>query len=140
MSATITVNLPDGTQKQLPQGATAYDLAQSIGPGLARAAMASVVNGEVRDLRFPLQDGDTVRLLTTKDPESLEVLRHSAAHVLAQAVQKLFPGTKVATGPAVENGFYYDLDIPSHKLTPEDFPKIEAEIQRIIQEKQIFER
>jgi threonyl-tRNA synthetase len=140
MTATITVKLPDGTEKSLPQGATALELAQSIGPGLARAAMASVINGEVRDLRFPLQNGDTVRLLTSKDPESLEVLRHSSAHVLAQAVQNLYPGTKVATGPAVENGFYYDLDIPNHKLTPDDFPKIEAEIQRIIKEKQVFER
>lgn len=136
----ITVKLPDGTQKQLQDGATAADLAQLIGPGLARAAMASVVNGTVRDLRFPLAEGDTVRLLTTKDPESLEVLRHSAAHILAQAVQNLWPGTKVATGPTVENGFYYDLDVPNHKLTPDDFPKIEAEMQRIAKSGQVFER
>lgn len=136
----ITVKLPDGTEKSLQEGATALDLAQSIGPGLARAAMASVVNGTVRDLRFPLSDGDTVRLLTTKDAESLDVLRHSAAHILAQAVQNLFPGTKVATGPTVENGFYYDLDVPNHKLTPEDFPKIEAEMQRIAKSQQVFER
>lgn len=136
----ITVKLPDGTEKSLPDGATALELAQSIGPGLARAAMASVVNGTVRDLRFPLQQGDTVRLLTTKDAESLEVLRHSAAHILAQAVQSLWPGTKVATGPTVENGFYYDLDVPNHKLTPEDFPKIEAEMQRIAKAGQVFER
>lgn len=136
----ITVKLPDGTEKSLPDGATALELAQSIGPGLARAAMASVVNGQVRDLRFPLHEGDTVRLLTTKDSESLEVLRHSAAHILAQAVQNLWPGTKVATGPTVENGFYYDLDVPNHKLTPEDFPKIEAEMQRIAKQGQVFER
>ena len=136
----ITVKLPDGTQKSLPEGSTAADLAQLIGPGLARAAMASVVNGTVRDLRFPLTEGDTVRLLTTKDAESLEVLRHSAAHILAQAVQSLWPGTKVATGPTVENGFYYDLDVPNHKLTPEDFPKIEAEMQRIAKQGQLFER
>jgi threonyl-tRNA synthetase len=102
--------------------------------------MASVVNGQVRDLRFPLHKGDTVRLLTTKDAESLDVLRHSAAHLLAQAVQNLWPGTKVATGPTVENGFYYDLDVPNHKLTPEDFPKIEAEMQRIAKQGQVFER
>ena len=136
----INVKLPDGTEKSLQAGATALDLAQSIGPGLARAAMASVVNGTVRDLRFPLNNGDTVRLLTTKDVESLDVLRHSAAHILAQAVQNLFPGTKVATGPTVENGFYYDLDVPNHKLTPEDFPKIEAEMQRIAKSQQAFER
>lgn len=136
----ITVKLPDGTTKTLEEGATALTLAQSIGPGLARAAMASVVNGKVRDLSFPLQEGDEVRLLTTKNPESLDVLRHSAAHVLAQAVQALWPGTKVATGPTVENGFYYDLDIPEHKLTPDDFPKIEAEMHRIAKSKQVFER
>jgi threonyl-tRNA synthetase len=136
----ITVKLPDGTEKSLQDGSTALDLAQSIGPGLARAAMASVVNGTVRDLRFPLADGDTVRLLTTKDPESLDVLRHSAAHILAQAVQNIWPGTKVATGPTVENGFYYDFDLPNHKLTPEDFPKIEAEMQRIAKSQQVFER
>jgi threonyl-tRNA synthetase len=138
--AMITVKLPDGTEKSLPEGSTAQELAQSIGPGLARAAMASVVNGQIRDLRYPLKDGDTVRLLTTKDPEALEVLRHSAAHILAQAVQNLWPGTKVATGPTVENGFYYDLDVPDHKLTPEDFPKIEAEMHRIAKQGQVFER
>jgi len=136
----ITVKLPDGTAKSLPEGATPLDLAQSIGPGLARAAMASVVNGTVRDLSFPLQDNDVVRLLTVKDAESLEVLRHSAAHILAQAVQNLWPETKVATGPTVENGFYYDLDIPKHKLSPDDFPKIEAEMHRIAKSKQVFER
>lgn len=138
--ATITVKLPDGTEKTLPQGASAKELAESIGPGLARAAMASVVNNEIRDLRFPLKDGDEVRLLTTRDKESLEVLRHSAAHILAQAVQNLWPGTKVATGPAIETGFYYDLDIPDHKLSPEDFPKIEAEMERIVKSGQIIER
>jgi threonyl-tRNA synthetase len=139
MTATISVKLPDGSVRTLPEGSTALELAQSIGPGLARAAMASVVNGTIRDLRFPLKDGDLVRLLTTKDPESLEVLRHSASHLLAQAVQTLWPGTKVATGPAIENGFYYDLEIPEHKLTPDDFPKIEAEMERIAKSGQIFE-
>ncbi len=136
----ITVKLPDGTEKSLQAGATAEDLALSIGAGLARASVASVVNGVIKDLRTPLQDGDTVRLLTKKDGESLEVLRHSAAHILAQAVQSLWPGTKVATGPSIETGFYYDLDIPNHKLSPDDFPKIEAEMQRIAKEAQRFER
>lgn len=136
----ITVKLPDGTEKSLQEGATAADLALSIGAGLARAAMGSVVNGDVKDLRTSLKNGDTVRLLTKKDAESIEVLRHSAAHILAQAVQNLWPGTKVATGPAIENGFYYDLDIPEHKLSPDDFPKIEAEMQRIAKAGQVFER
>ncbi len=140
MTAIISINLPDGSVRSLPEGASAYDLAASIGPGLARAAMASVVNGTVRDLKFTLNDGDLVRLLTVKDPESLDVLRHSASHVLAQAVQTLWPGTKVATGPSIENGFYYDLEIPEHKLSPDDFAKIEAEMERIAKSAQVFER
>ncbi|HEY9687812.1 MAG TPA: threonine--tRNA ligase [Coleofasciculaceae cyanobacterium] len=138
--ATINVKLPDGTVKSLPNGSTALDLAQSIGPGLARAAVASVINGRIRDLSFKLNEGDEVKLLTVKDSDSLEVLRHSASHVMAQAVQNLWPGTKVATGPAVENGFYYDFEIPEHKLSPEDFPKIEAEMERIAKAEQVFER
>jgi len=137
---TIQITLPDGTTKTLLKGSTGMDLAQSIGPGLTKAVVASVIDGTVRDLSYPLTDGATVRLLTSKDPEALEVLRHSASHVLAQAVKTLWPGTKVATGPAIENGFYYDLEIPEHKLTPEDFPKIEAEMKRIADAAQIFER
>jgi threonyl-tRNA synthetase len=139
-TSTIFVTLPDGTVKTLDNGATGMDLALSIGPGLAKAVVASVVDGIVRDLSFTLPDGASVRLLTTKDAEALDVLRHSASHVLAQAVKTLWPGTKVATGPSIENGFYYDLEIPEHKLTPDDFPKIEAEMARIAQAAQIFER
>ena len=140
MTASLTVKLPDGSQRELPQGATAEDLAKAIGPGLAKAAVASVINGRVRDLRFELADGDEVKLLTKKDPEAIEVLRHSCAHILAQAVQNLFPGTKVATGPVIENGFYYDLDVPNHQLSPEDFEKIEAEMTRIAKTGQLLER
>lgn len=140
MSADITVSLPDGSQKTLPAGSTGYDLAASIGAGLAKAVMASVINGRTRDLKWVLADGDQVRLLTKKDPESLDVLRHSTAHILAQAVQNLFPGTKIATGPNIENGFYYDLDVPKHQLSPDDFEKIEAEMNKIAASGQIFER
>lgn len=139
MSA-ITVNLPDGSQRQLEAGATGEDLAKSIGPGLAKAALAVVLNNEVKDLRTPLTDGETVRIVTAKDPEAIEVLRHSSAHILAQAVQKIFPDAKIGNGPAIENGFYYDFDIPGHKLTPEDLEKIEAEMARIIKEDQLFVR
>ncbi len=138
--ADITISLPDGSKRELPENGTAYDLAASIGPGLAKAAVASVVNGRTRDLSFTLNDGDEVRLLTKKDPESLDVLRHSSAHILAQAVQNLFPGTKIATGPNIENGFYYDLDVPNHKLSPDDFKAIEDEMNRIAKTKQVFER
>lgn len=136
----ISIKLPDGSAKELPAGSTAYDLAFAISAGLAKNAMASVINGEIRDIRFVLHDGDEVRILTTRDPESLEVLRHSSAHILAQAVQKLFPGAKIANGPAIETGFYYDFEIPDHKLTPDDFEKIEAEMERIAKSAQTFER
>jgi threonyl-tRNA synthetase len=136
----ISIQLPDGSTKELPAGSTALDLAQAISAGLAKNAMAAVINEEVRDIRFPLQTGDTVRILTPKDPESVEVLRHSAAHILAQAVQKLYPNAKIANGPAIETGFYYDFEIPDHKLTPDDFPKIEAEMERIAKSAQLFER
>lgn len=136
----ITVQLPDGQQKELAEGATGADLAQAIGPRLAKEAVAIVLNGEVRDLTTPLPNGAQVRILTTKDPEALEVLRHSSAHIMAQAVQKLFPHAKIAIGPTIENGFYYDFDIPDHQLTPEDLTRIETEIQHIVAEGQRFER
>lgn len=146
---TIAITLPDGTIKELPTGATGYDLAASIGAGLAKASVACALKTEgedhgccghtrerIVDFNVPLQDGQTVRLITKKDPESLDVLRHTAAHIMAQAVQNLYPQAKIAIGPAIEDGFYYDFDIPNHTLTPEDFPKIEAEMTRIAQAKQ----
>lgn len=135
-TATVSIQLPDGSTKTLPQGSTGYDLAASIGPGLAKAALAVIITNntvanKIYDFNYPLQDGDHIRLLTKKDPESLEVLRHTSAHVLAQAVQNLYPKAKIAIGPAIEDGFYYDFDIPNHTLTPEDFPAIEAEMANI---------
>lgn len=143
----ITVTLPDGSTRELPQGATGYDLAASIGPGLAKAAVACALTVDehgccghtserIVDFTVPLQDGDRVRLLTTKDPESLDVLRHSAAHIMAQAVQTLWPDAKIAIGPAIENGFYYDFDIPNHTLSPDDFAAIEAEMANIAKAEQ----
>jgi len=136
----ITIILPDGSQKQLPQGATGKTLAESIGAGLAKAAIAITLNDEVRDLNTPLPDHVKVRIITAKDPEALDVLRHSSAHILAQAVQTLFPQAKIGNGPPIETGFYYDFEIPNHKLTPEDLEKIEAEMARIISEGQVFQR
>lgn len=139
-SSSISISLPDGSKRELTQNATVKDLAESIGPGLAKAAVASVINGTVKDLHAVLQDGDEVKILTKKDAESVDVLRHSTAHILAQAVQNLFPGTKIATGPNIENGFYYDLDVPNHQLSPDDFKKIEDEMTRIAKTGQRFER
>jgi threonyl-tRNA synthetase len=137
----ITIALPDGSQKQLQQGASAADLAASIGAGLAKSAIAAKVNGTVTDLSRPLPDGATVSILTKKDPEAIEVLRHSAAHLMADAILRVFPKVQLTIGPAVEDGFYYDLYLPEgEKITPEDFPKIEAEMARIAKENLPFVR
>jgi threonyl-tRNA synthetase len=127
----ISVRLPDGGVRELADGASSLDLATSIGPGLARAAVAAKVNGEVVDLQRPLTDGAEVQLLTKRDAEALEVLRHSSAHLMADAILRVFPKAQLTIGPAVEDGFYYDIYYPDGKITPDDFPKIEAEMQRI---------
>jgi len=135
------VSLPDGSQKVLPVGASAADLAASIGPGLAKSAIAAKVNGNIADLNQPLPDGATVAILTKKDPEALEVLRHSAAHLMADAILRVFPKAQLTIGPAVEDGFYYDLFLPEgDKITPDDFPKVEAEMARIAKEAHPFVR
>lgn len=127
----LTVNLPDGSKRTIEANSTAADLAKSIAQGLYRKAVGATINGELRDLFTPLNDGDTVRILTPDDAESIELLRHSSAHVMAQAVQNLFPQAKIAIGPTIEDGFYYDFDIPDHKLTAEDLDKIEIEMKKI---------
>ncbi|HKJ23602.1 MAG TPA: threonine--tRNA ligase, partial [Myxococcota bacterium] len=134
------VHLPDGSARDLPEGASAADLAQSIGSGLARAAVAAKVDGEVRDLARPLPDGARVAILTKKDPEALEVLRHSAAHLMADAILRLFPKAQLTIGPVVEDGFYYDIYLDEGTITPEDFSKIQKEMDRIAKEAKPFER
>ena len=136
-----SVSLPDGSSRVLPTGASSFDLAEGIGKRLAQAAIAAVVNGVVTDLSLPLPEGADlkVRLLTDRDPESLLVLRHSCAHIMARAVVRLFPGTQLAFGPALETGFYYDIDSPT-PLREEDFPRIEGEMRRIIGQSEPFER
>jgi threonyl-tRNA synthetase len=138
--AKLMVRLPDGSQRELEPGASAADLAAKIGPGLAKAAVAAEVNGQVVDLSRPLPDGAGVRLLTKKDPEALEVLRHSAAHLMADAILRLYPRAELTIGPVVEDGFYYDIHMPEGKITPDDFPRIEAEMARIAGEGAPFER
>jgi threonyl-tRNA synthetase len=127
----LNVQLPDGSRKSISCGATGADLAQSIAQGLYRKAVGTLINGELKDLFTPLKDGDTVKILTSDDPQSLELLRHSTAHVMAQAVQNLFPKAKIAIGPTIEDGFYYDFEIPDHPLSSEDLAKIEGEMKRI---------
>jgi len=126
----ISVRLPDDSVRELPDGATGADLAGSIGPRLLEASLAVKVDGHLQDLKRPLTDGAKVALVTSKDPDSLEVIRHSAAHLLAQAVQRLFPAAKVGIGPVIEDGFYYDFLVEKF-FTPEDLEAIEAEMRRI---------
>jgi threonyl-tRNA synthetase len=132
----VSVRLPDGSLRQIPSGSTGADLAKSISQGLYRKAVGLHLNGELRDLFTPLSEGDEVKVLTAQDQESIELLRHSTAHVMAQAVQKLFPQAKIAIGPTIQDGFYYDFDIPGHTLTPEDLEKIEKEMAQIADQKQ----
>ncbi len=137
----ITVKLPDGTPLELDPGASGADAAAAIGPGLAKAALAIRVNGELRDLSGPLPDGAEIAILTDRDPEALALIRHDAAHVMAEAVQELYPGTKVTIGPAIENGFYYDFDFPADvKVTDADLEKIEAAMRAHIEADERFER
>jgi threonyl-tRNA synthetase len=123
-----TFTLPDGKPLELPAGATGADAAAAIGPGLAKAALAIKVDGELRDLAAPLPaGGGEVAILTDRDPEALELIRHDAAHVMAEAVVDLYPGTKVTIGPPIDTGFYYDFEFPpGTRITEEDLPKIEA--------------
>jgi threonyl-tRNA synthetase len=130
-SAAIRVVLPDGSMRELEANATGADLAGAIGPRLAKAALAVRVNGRVRDLSAPLPDGAEVAILTFDDPQGREVFWHSSAHVMAQAVQELYPGTKLAIGPPIEEGFYYDFDRPT-PFSPEDLAAIEARMADIV--------
>ncbi len=131
----ITVTLPDGAALQLADGATGHDAAAAIGPGLAKAALAVKVDGEIRDLARPLPDGAAIAIITPKSGDDyLYVLRHTAAHVLAEAVQDLFPGTKFGFGPPIEDGFYYDFELP-RPLSEEDFPAIETAMRKVIKQR-----
>src|SRR3954463_7683918 len=139
--ADINVTLPDGSTKTLPEGSRAPHLAASIGKGLAKAAVAATVDGREVDLSTPLPDGAAVSLVTDNTEEGRYVLRHSTAHVLAQAVCALFPGAKYAIGPPIADGFYYDFDLPGGAhFTDEDLARIEARMREIVGESQPFQR
>jgi len=141
----VQIKLPDGSIKEYPEGVRPREIAASIGKRLADAAVAAEVDGTIVDLDRPLEDGRdgpiTLRLLTNRDPEALDVLRHSTAHIMARAVLRLFPGARLAFGPTTEAGFYYDIDLPgSQAIREEDFAAIEAEMAKIVQEAEPFER
>ncbi len=137
----LQVKLPDGTCKEYTGPITPREIAVGIGPGLAKAALAAVVDGKTVGLETPLpSEGEvSLRLLTKKDPEALDVMRHSCAHIMARAVMRLFDGVQLAFGPTTDHGFYYDMMLP-RSLSEEDFPKIEAEMAKIIKANESFER
>lgn len=137
--STISVCLPDGSKRELAAGSTALDLAEGIGPRLAKAATGARINGEVKSLPTPLNDGDQVEILTFDSQDGRNVFRHSAAHLMASAIMRLRPETKLAIGPAIEDGFYYDIDTDP-PISEEDFPVIEAEMAKIVKEDTPFAR
>src|SRR5512141_1763172 len=135
----IELVLPDGATRTVPAGTLPADVVRSIGERLLMAAVAVSVNGVVQDLMTPLRAGGAFRVLTERDPEAIDVLRHSAAHVLATAVRRLRPDAKIGFGPAIDDGFYYDFEV-THPFTPEDLEKFEAEMRKVAQEKFPFVR
>jgi threonyl-tRNA synthetase len=138
----VKVVLPDRSELELPEGASGLDAARAIGPKLAEQAVLVRSNGAVQDLRLPLRDGQEIQILTTRDqndPDALAVLRHSSAHLLAEAVRRLYPGVKFAIGPPIENGFYYDFEFPE-PIREEDLQRIEAEIERELAEGRAWTR
>src|SRR2546429_9982207 len=132
MAESIHVKLPDGSVKEVPKGTTALDVANSISPRLADAAVAAKTNGNLIDLTRPLEQDTDLRILTGKDPEALEVYRHSSAHLLAAAVLELFPETKLGHGPPTESGFFYDF-YREKPFTPDDLQRLEAKMQELVE-------
>jgi threonyl-tRNA synthetase len=135
----LTLKLPDGATREVPEGTLPREIVASIGPRLLRDAIAVKVDGEIQDLITPLRKGGDFRVLTEKDPESLAVLRHSGAHILATAVRRLRPDAKIGFGPAIEDGFYYDFEV-EQPFTPEDLSQFESEMKKVIAEKYPFTR
>src|SRR5215208_1774788 len=137
----MKVSLPDGTELELADGASGADAARAIGEGLARAALGIRVDGDLRDLEAPLEDGARIEIVTARDEDGLWLIRHDAAHVLAAAVMELYPGVKISIGPPIEDGFYYDFEFPDGvKLSEDDFEAIEAKMREHIKADENFER
>jgi len=135
MTKMFKIALPDGSVREMPEGSTPADVAAAIGPGLAKAALAAKIDGEVRDIMRPFEGDSSLALITSRDEkDALELVRHDFAHILAEAVQNLFPGTQITFGPATDDGFYYDFAPTAEHgpFTDEDLPAIEEEMRRII--------
>jgi threonyl-tRNA synthetase len=141
MSTTkLSVKLPDGSDLELDSGATGADAAAAIGSGLAKAALAIKVDGELRDLSAPLAGGETIEIVTDRSPEALELIRHDAAHVLAESVLDLWPEAKISIGPPIENGFYYDIEFPDGSPGEDDLARIEERMREHVKANEPFER
>lgn len=133
MSEQIKLTFPDGAVKEFPIGTTTEEVAASISPGLRKKALAGKVSGALVDLRTPIENNGSIEIITQESKEALEIMRHSTAHLMAQAVKRLYPDVKLGVGPVIEDGFYYDMDL-EHSITPEDLPVIEKEMKKIINE------
>ena len=137
----ISVSLPDGSERELAEGSSGADLASAVGPRLAADALVAVVDGAEKDLAAPLPDGSSVEIVTASSARGLHTIRHSTAHVLAQAVLDLYPGATFAIGPPIEHGFYYDFELPDGgTFTDADLERIEARMREIVAADQPFER
>ncbi|OAT74262.1 threonine--tRNA ligase [Parageobacillus thermoglucosidasius] len=133
MAEMIRITFPDGAVKEFPKGTTTEQIAASISPGLRKKAIAGKLNDRLIDLRTPIQEDGAISIITQDMPEALDILRHSTAHLMAQAIKRLYKNVKLGVGPVIENGFYYDIDM-EESLTPEDLPKIEQEMRKIVKE------
>ncbi len=137
--AMLDITLPDGSIRQVEPGTTVAQVAALIGAGLAKAAVAGRVDGELCDLSYPLHKAASLQIVTLKDPAGLEILRHSSSHLMAAAVKSLYPSAQVTIGPAIENGFYYDFDLET-PLGEEELAAIEARMKELVQKGDRFER
>ncbi len=136
----VNITLPDGSVRQIEKGASSMDVAKSISEGLARNVVSAEVNGEIWDANRPINEDSTVKLFTWKDDGGKFTFWHSSAHLMAEALEAIYPGIKLGTGPAIENGFYYDVDPGEHKISSDDFPKIEAKMLELARQKNQFVR
>jgi len=135
----VVITFPDGNTKEFEQGITGEEIAQSISPGLRKSSLAVKLDGEFYDLKRPINEDASIDIITYRDQDGIDIMRHSTAHLMAQAIKRLYKDVQFGVGPVIEEGFYYDLDM-EHAITPEDLPKIEKEMQRIIDENLIIER
>ena len=136
----IEITLPDGSVRQMERGTTAMDIAMSISEGLARNVLSAKVNGEVIDANRPINENATLQLLTWNDDEGKSTMWHSSAHLMAEAIEFHYPGVKLAIGPPIKNGFYYDIDFMNYEIHEEDLVKIEQKMKELAKQKNEFIR